>query len=124
MKKIRVLGTTIILMTMLLGCGSTTYTLKFDNVNHIVVVNKSTEKEVNLTKEQISTVTEELAKITFEDSNEDLGDQYLYKVSMSSGIEDAQDIYIYDSTHMKMDNKFYTAIENEFNLVFYKAMFQ
>lgn len=110
---------------MLKGCISTTYTLQFDNINKVNIVNRVTGKEVSLTKEQITTVKKDLGKIIFKEENDDLGDKYLYKVSMSSGDgEKAVEIFIYDSTHMKKENKSYTTTENVFDIVFYKALFQ
>ncbi len=123
MKKLGVLGVVLALLTMLMGCGAKTYTLQFDNINLMTVVNKSDNKEVNLTKEQIKTATEEMGKITFVEEAEDQGAEYLYKLTMSNGEQSAVDIYIYDNTHMKMGDKFYTATENEFNLMFYKTLF-
>ncbi len=123
MKKLGVLGVVVALMCMLMGCGAKTYTLQFDNINLMTVVNKSDNKEVNLTKEQIKTATEEMGKITFEEEAEALGEEYLYKLTMSNGEQSPVDIYIYDSTHMKMGDKFYTATKNEFNLIFYKSLF-
>ncbi len=125
MKKIGVLGLILTIMTMLKGCISTTYTLQFDNINKVNIVNRVTGKEVSLTKEQITTVKKDLGKIIFKEENDDLGDKYLYKVSMSSGDgEKAVEIFIYDSTHMKKENKSYTTTENVFDIVFYKALFQ
>lgn len=124
MKKIGVLGVVVSLMAMLVGCSGTTYTLKFDNVSKIVVVNKSTAKEADLSKEQITTATEDLGEITFEAVQEDLGDEYQYKLSMSNGTEEPVYLYIIDSTHMKMNDKFYVATENQFNLPFYMGLFK
>ena len=124
MKKIGILGVMLVLMTMLMGCGATTYTLQFDNVDKVTVVNKTTGKEVDLTEDQIKTVTENLGKVTFEDATEELGEDYLYELSMASEGSDAVILYIYDDTHMKMNDKFYTATKNTLNLIFYKALFQ
>ncbi len=124
MKKIGILALITVMMTMLMGCTSTTYTLQFNDINKIVVVNKTTGKEVELSKDQITTATNQLAKITLEDEDNDLGDEYLYQVTMNSSTKDPVELYIYDAKHIKMEGKFYAASENEIDMVFYQALFK
>lgn len=126
MKKIGLFTTIVLMFIMLTGCQqTTTYSLQFKNVNNVVVLNKSTQKEESLTGEQITAITEQLGKVTFVDSEEDLGDAYLYKVTMANGkAEETNEFYVYDATHIKMDDKFYSASENEIDVSLYEAVFQ
>ena len=124
MKKFGILGMIIMMLIMLTGCGSTTYTLKFDDLKTVVVLNKNTNTEVNLSKEQITTVTKELGEVTFADEEKELGEGYLYQVSMSNDVDPPVDLYIYDATHMKINDKYYIATKNEMNLQFYQSLFE
>lgn len=124
MKKIGILTLIFIMMTMVMGCSTTTYTFQFNDINKVVVVNKTTAKEVELSKDQITTVIEELGKITLEDETEDLGEEYLYKLTMNSSTKDPVELYIYDATHVKIAGKLYVATENDIDMIYYQSLFK